>query len=93
MRSDTLKCIREERQSNSEQDSYIPWKEVHDRVNKMKEETGYKSEDEEQKYRDRKGSSIERKGLGKNNGKGKKRKHGKGRSGPYSETPSKRRSY
>ena len=92
MRGASLKNIREERSQNKQQEDYVPWGEIHDRVNKMKDETGYKSEDEE------KNTGTERvcrrkNGLGNIVGKGKKGKHGKRHHIPEKDPPNQRRSY
>ena len=93
MRTDTLQRIREERTNDGQQGKFIAWREVHTRIAKWKEETGYSSDEEERKYREKKGAAADRKGQHKANGKGKAGKKGKGKDGAIADASNERRSY
>ena len=95
LRTDTLTKMRDgqrERES-AQQGKFIEWREVHAKIQQWKGGTGYTSEEEGRKYRERKGDAADRKGRQKANGKGKSSKKGKGKNNAGTETPETRRSY
>ena len=93
MRIDALQALREKRTNEGMQDKFIEWQEAHAQVNKWNTESGYTSEEEERKYRGKKGAAAERKGQNKANGKGMTGKKGKNKRDAMAENRKGRRSY
>ena len=77
LRLEALQALKGKRAEDGKQGEFIGWQEIHAQVNKWKDDTGYTSEEEEKKYREKKGAAAERKGQNKANGKGKTKMNGK----------------